>query len=355
MDAMLDCINLQIPQSECSQSCLAGYRKAPQPGQPICCFSCVMCSQGEISNQSDSITCLKCPSHQWPNVKQDMCIQKVTQYLSYEEPLGKILTAVPTFMAMITVSILAVFVKSHNTPVVKANNQELSYVLLLSLVLCFLSSLIFIGRPTHLICMFRQVTFGLIFTLSVSCVLAKTLVVVIAFNASKPNSNLRKFVGPGLPRSLVTLCTVIQVIICANWLNICSPFQDENTASVTGNIIIECNEGSPIAFWCMLSYMGLLASVSLVVAFLSRNLPDSFNEAKYITFSMLVFVTVWMSFIPAYLSTQGKYMVVVEVFAIVSSGAGLLVCIFTPKCYIILLRPEMNTRDYLMGKGGYKK
>ncbi|XP_043929457.1 extracellular calcium-sensing receptor-like [Protopterus annectens] len=345
----------QIPQSRCSQSCLAGYRKAPQSGQPICCFSCVMCSQGEISNQSDSITCLKCPSDQWPNVKQDICIQKLTEYLSYEEPLGKILTAVPTFMAVITGTILSVFVKSHNTPVVKANNRELSYVLLLSLVLCFLSSLIFIGRPTHLTCMFRQVSFGIIFTLSVSCVLAKTVVVVIAFNASKPNSNLRKYVGPGLPKSLAALCTLVQVIICVSWVIICPPFQDENRTSVTGKIIIECNEGSPTAFWCMLSYMGLLASVSLVIAFLSRNLPDSFNEAKYITFSMLIFVTVWMSFIPAYFSTQGKYMVAVEVFAIVSSGTGLLVCIFTPKCYIILLRPDMNTRNYLMGKGTHKK
>ncbi|XP_043929411.1 extracellular calcium-sensing receptor-like [Protopterus annectens] len=341
----------QIPQSRCSDSCPAGYRKATQPGQPICCFICIMCSQGEISNQSDSTFCLKCPSDQWPNVKQDKCVMKQLEYLSYTEPLGGTLTIVPIFMALTAINAFAIFVKSHNTPVVKANNRELSYVLLISLVLCFLCSLIFIGQPTNLTCMLRQVIFSITFTFSVSCVLAKTVVVVIAFNASKPNSSLKNYAGPRLPKSLVTLCILIQVIICTNWLIICPPFQDKNTTSVTGKIIIECNEGSSTAFWCMLSYMGLLATISLAVAFLSRNLPDSFNEAKYITFSMLIFVSVWMSFIPAYLSTRGKYMVAVEVFAILSSGAALLVCIFIPKCYIILLRPEMNTRDYLMGRG----
>ncbi|XP_043929428.1 extracellular calcium-sensing receptor-like [Protopterus annectens] len=344
----------KVPQSLCSESCSAGYRKAPQPGQPVCCFKCIMCSQGEISNQTDSIECLKCPKDGWPNERQDKCIKKVTEFLSYEEPLGSGLVAVSIFLEMITVAILKIFMKYHHTPVVKANNRELSYLLLFSLMLCFLCSFIFIGRPTHVTCMLRQGAFGTIFTLSISCVLAKTVVVVIAFNASKPNSNLRKFAGPRLPKLLVMFCTSAQIIIWVSWLVVFPPFLDENTTSVTRKIIIECNEGSPVAFWCMLSYMGILAVVSLVVAFLSRKLPDSFNEAKFITFSMLVFVSVWMSFIPAYLSTQGKYMVAVEIFAIVSSGAGLLLCIFAPKCYIILFRPDMNTRDYLMGKGVFK-
>ncbi|XP_043929386.1 vomeronasal type-2 receptor 26-like [Protopterus annectens] len=343
-----------IPQSLCSESCSAGYRKAPQPGQPICCFNCIMCSQGEMSNQTDSIECRKCPKNSWPNEKQDKCMKKVTEFLSYDELPGMALSATSIFLAMVTAVILVLFVKCHHTPIVKANNRELSYVLLFSLMLCFLCSLIFIGRPTHTTCMLQQVAFGIIFTLSISCVLAKTVVVVIAFSASKPNSNLRKYSGPRLPKILVMICTAVQVTICISWIFISTPFQDENTTSVPGKIIIECNEGLPVAFWCMLIYLGILATVSLIVAFLSRKLPDSFNEAKFITFSMMVFVSVWVSFIPAYLSTRGKYMVVVEIFAIISSGAGLLLCIFVPKCYIILLRPEMNNRDHLMGKGAYK-
>ncbi|XP_043929430.1 extracellular calcium-sensing receptor-like [Protopterus annectens] len=344
----------KIPQSLCSESCSPGYRKVAHPGQPICCFSCIMCSQGEISNESDSVACVKCLKDGWPNKRQDKCFKKVTEFLSYNETLAVELTVVSTFLEITTTAVLTIFIKWRHTPVVRANNRELSYLLLFSLMLCFLCSFIFIGHPTHVTCMLRQCAFGIIFTLSISCILAKTVVVVIAFNASKPNSNLHKYTGPRLPKSVVMLCISVQIVICVSWLIVSPPFQDENATSVTGKLIIECNEGSPAAFWFMLSYMGLLAIVSLVVAFLSRKLPDSFNEAKFITFSMLVFVSVWISFIPAYLSTQGKYMVAVEIFAIISSGAGLLLCIFTLKCYIILFRPDMNTKDYLMGKGAFK-
>nr|XP_006011174.2 PREDICTED: extracellular calcium-sensing receptor-like [Latimeria chalumnae] len=342
---------VQVPRSVCSESCSAGYRKAARRGQPICCFDCIPCSSGEISNQSDSTECTKCPDDQWSNDRQDKCIPKSTEFLSYDEPMGVTLASISIFSALIPVTILYIFIKNRNTPLVKANNRELSYLLLLALMLCFLCSLNFIGNPSRVACMLRQVAFGIVFALCVSCVLAKTIMVVIAFNATKPNSNLKKWVGPKLPNAIVFVCTVIQVIICIVWLSISPPFPEHNMKSQIGVIIKECNEGSTTAFWCMLGYMGLLAIVSFVVAFLAKNLPDSFNEAKFITFSMIVFVTVWLSFIPAFLSTRGKYMVAVEIFAILASTAGLLACIFLPKCYIILLRPHINTREYLMGKG----
>ncbi|XP_014353599.2 extracellular calcium-sensing receptor-like [Latimeria chalumnae] len=341
----------QIPHSVCSESCHPGYRKAAREGQPICCFDCVQCSAGEISNQTDATECLKCPDDQWSNELQDQCIPKIIEFLAYDDAMGTTLVAISIFCALTSTTVLCIFIKYRNTPIVKANNRELSYLLLLALVFCFLSSLVFIGQPRMWTCMLRQVAFGIIFALSVSCVLAKTIMVVIAFNATKPNSNLKKWVGPKLANSIVFVCTAIQIIICIVWLASAPPFSTKNMKSQVGMIIIECNEGSTTAFWCVLGYMGLLAIVSFIVAFLARNLPDSFNEAKFITFSMLVFVSVWLAFIPAYLSTRGKYMVAVEIFAILASSAGLLACIFFPKCYIILLRSDMNTREYLMGKG----
>uniref|UniRef100_H3A9Z5 G-protein coupled receptors family 3 profile domain-containing protein n=1 Tax=Latimeria chalumnae TaxID=7897 RepID=H3A9Z5_LATCH len=334
------------PRSVCSESCPPGYRKAARPGQPICCFDCIRCSEGEVANYTDSSKCLMCPDDHWSNLERDKCIPKTVEFLSYEDPMGVALTAIAIISSLLPAAIPCVFIKYRDTPVVKANNRELSYLLLLALVLCFLCSVLLIGHPTVVTCMFRQIAFGIIFTLSVSCVLAKTIMVVIAFNATKPNSNLKKW----LPNTVALVCTLIQVIICTTWLCSSPPFPVQNMKSQIGTIIIECNDGSTTTFWYVLGYMGLLAIVSFIVAFLARNLPDSFNEAKFITFSMLVFVSVWLAFIPAYLSTQGKYMVAVEIFAILASSAGLLGCIFFPKRYIILLQPHMNTKEYLMGK-----
>ncbi|XP_029435572.1 extracellular calcium-sensing receptor-like [Rhinatrema bivittatum] len=346
----------EVPRSVCSESCGPGYRKAAQQGQPLCCFDCLPCAEGEFSNVVDSTICWQCASDQWPNERRNECIPKRIEYLSYQEVLGTILALVAISCSITTATILWVFIKYRDTPIAKANNRELSFLLLGALMLSFLCSLLFIGDPQQITCLLRQPAFGTIFVLCVSCVLAKTIMVVIAFNATKPNSNLRGWVGPRVPIVTVSACTFIQVFICVTWLLICPPFPERNMKLKTGIIIWQCNECSDVAFWCMLGYMGLLACVSFLVAFLARKLPDSFNEAKWITFSMLVFLSVWLSFIPGYLSTQGKNTVAVEIFGIISSSAGILVCIFLPKCYIMILRPDMNTREQLLGKGtGNKK
>ncbi|XP_078524880.1 extracellular calcium-sensing receptor-like [Lissotriton helveticus] len=340
----------EVPRSVCSESCPSGFWKAAQRGQPSCCFNCNPCSEGEISNETDSISCWECPSELWPAWSRTECIPKRIEFLSYQEPLGATLTTVASLSSLSTAAILFVFLRNCDTAIVKANNREITYLLLGSIILSFLCSFLFIGFPQKITCLLRQSAFGIIFVLCVSCVLAKTIMVVIAFNATKPNSTIKRWLGPSVPVVTISVSTLGQVLLCAVWLLLCPPFPEKNLKVKTGAIIVQCNECSEAALWSMLGYLGFLACVSFWVAFLARNLPDSFNEAKWITFSMLVFLSVWLSFIAGYLSTQGKFMVAVEVFAIISSSAGLLICIFFPKCYIILLKPERNTKEHLLGR-----
>ncbi|KAM4709439.1 vomeronasal type-2 receptor 26-like [Discoglossus pictus] len=340
----------QTPLSVCSESCPLGFRKAPQKGRPQCCYDCVPCSEGEISNGTDMDNCLKCPEDRWPDVHRVLCIPRSREFLSYQDPLGDVLVALAAFFTLVTVAVLWIFIKYRHTPIVRANNQNLSYVLLVSLMLCFLCSLLFIGRPMKMTCLIRQAAFGIIFTIAVSSVLAKTMTVVIAFNAMKPKSTLRKLVGTRIPSCLVLICSLGEVLICVVWWIQSPPFPDYDTHSKQGKMILQCNEGSATMFYLMVSYIGFLAFSCFCVAFLVRKLPDTFNEAHYITFSMLVFCSVWVSFIPAHLSTKGKYMVAVEVFAILTSALGLLCCIFIPKCHTMLIRPELNSRVCLTNR-----
>ncbi|XP_040589755.1 vomeronasal type-2 receptor 116-like [Mesocricetus auratus] len=340
----------EIPQSVCSESCGPGFRKVSLEGKAVCCYGCIPCPDNEISNETDMDQCIKCPESHYANPEKKQCLQKVVSFLDYKDPLGMSLTTVALCFSVLTALVLGLFVKNRDTPIVKANNRTLSYTLLITLTICFLCTFLFIGCLNTTACILQQITFGGAFTVALATVLAKAITVVIAFKVTFPNRVVRWLVISKAPNLIIPICTLIYLVLCAIWLGTSPPFLDQDAYAEHGHIIIMCNKGSDFAFHGVLGYLCSLALGSYAVAFLSRNLPDTFNEAKFLSFSMLVFFCVWVTFLPVYHSTKGKVMVAMEVFSILTSSASLLGFIFAPKCYIILIRPDKNSLYHIRNR-----
>ncbi|KAM5167887.1 G-protein coupled receptor family C group 6 member A isoform 3-T3 [Callospermophilus lateralis] len=336
--------NLKQTLSKCSKECSPGEMKKTTRSQHTCCYECVSCPENHYSNQTDMDHCVLCNNEtHWAPVRSAMCLEKEVEYLNWNDSLALLLVALSLLGIIFVLAIGIIFTRNLNTPVVKSSGGlVVCYVILLCHFLNFASTGFFIGEPQDFTCKTRQTLFGVSFTLCISCILMKSLKILLAFSFDPNLQNFLKCLYKPVP--IIFTCTGIQVIICALWLIFAAPTVEENV-SLPRVIILECEEGSTLAFGTMLGYIAILAFICFIFAFKGRKLPENYNEAKFITFGMLIYFIAWITFIPVYATTFGKYLPAVEIIVILISNYGILCCTFFPKCYVILCKQETNTKS----------
>lgn len=154
---------------------------------------------------------MRCLPEFWSNAERTACILKQVEFLSFSDTMGITLMVISLVGSFCTCVVVFIFFCHRTTPIVRANNSDLSFLLLFSLTLCFLCSLTFIGQPSDWSCMLRHTAFGITFVLCISCILGKTIVVLMAFKATLPGRNVMKWFGPGQQKAIITFSTLVQV------------------------------------------------------------------------------------------------------------------------------------------------
>uniref|UniRef100_UPI00398F0132 G-protein coupled receptor family C group 6 member A-like n=1 Tax=Pristiophorus japonicus TaxID=55135 RepID=UPI00398F0132 len=344
--------------SNCSRTCTPGERKNASNRSP-CCYGCTPCPVGYYAARNDSNLCEECPNDHWSEAGSPTCQERTIEFLRWSEIASIVLILAASLGTFVIFAITIIITKSLHTPAVKAAGGWMCYIMLFSLLLNFVSVILFIGEPFDYICKIRQPFFGVSFTLCVSCILVKSIRIILAFSFNPITRKRIKYVFKPVPIIIAT--TGIQVIICAMWLCLNSPhiIKYKGFPKI---ILLLCDEGSHVAFGIMLGYIALLACVCFVLAFKGRKAPDKYNEAKLVTFSMLIYLIVWISFVPAYINIQAdKYFPAIESVAILASSYGILCCHFFPNCYIICFKKESNVelkylvhvREYFKRRGQF--
>ncbi|XP_073193237.1 G-protein coupled receptor family C group 6 member A isoform X2 [Lepidochelys kempii] len=340
----IEFLNFKKVKSTCSRKCRPGQMKKVSASPHTCCYECVNCPEDHYTNQTDMDYCFLCNNKtHWAPVNSTTCYKKIVEYLSWNDWFAILLIILSGLGVVLIFAISTIFTRNLDTPVVKASGGlTVCYVILLCHFFIFASTGFFIGEPREFKCKSRQAFFGISFALCISCILMKSLKILLAFSFDPKLQNFLKCLYKPIP--IVVTCTGIQVVICTFWVIFRSPFVEQKFF-IRRVIILECNEGSIVAFGVILSYIAALAFICFIFAFKGRKLPENYNEAKFITFGMLIYFIAWITFIPVYTTTFGKYRPAVEITVILISNYGILCCNFLPKCYIILYKQETNTKS----------
>uniref|UniRef100_A0A8C8S7J8 Taste receptor type 1 member 2 n=1 Tax=Pelusios castaneus TaxID=367368 RepID=A0A8C8S7J8_9SAUR len=339
--------NNMVPISVCSQKCGPGQWLKPI-GFYSCCFECIDCESGTFLNNSDPYNCQPCPTDQWSNARSQDCYPRLVEYLEWQEgPTVALLLF--SMLGLIAILVMSVIFAIHShTPVVKSAGGRMCFFMMASLVIGFLSIPMYVGIPTVFKCMCRQTAFSLCFTLCLSCITVRSFQIICVFKMAtrlpKAYNYWKKYNGQYI--FIAVVLALKSAIITTNIIfNFPAPIllDVEDDPSI---VVLECNERDNLRLLSNSSLDMFLSILCFYFAYMGKELPKNYNEAKYITLCMTSYFVSWVAVFLIRSIYQGVLVTIFDAAVVVINLLGLSMGYFGPKCYLIFFRPECNTAAY---------
>uniref|UniRef100_A0A8C9TQ53 Metabotropic glutamate receptor 2 n=1 Tax=Scleropages formosus TaxID=113540 RepID=A0A8C9TQ53_SCLFO len=333
--------NQLIPTSQCSDPCRKNEVKSMQPGD-VCCWICIPCQPYQYL--LDEFTCMDCSFGQWPLDNLTGCFDLPEEYIHWEDAWAIGPVTIACLGMLCTLFVIGLFVKHNDTPVVKASGRELSYILLLGVLMCYSMTFVYITKPSAAVCTLRRLGLGTSFAVCYSALLTKTNRIARIFNGVKDGAQRPRFISP---TSQVAICMALiscQLVVVVVWLLVEAPGVRKEVSPERRDVVtLKCNSKDS-SMLVSLTYNCVLIVLCTVYAFKTRKCPENFNEAKFIGFTMYTTCIIWLAFQPIFYVTASDYRVQTTTMCIsVSlSGSVVLGCLFAPKIHIILFQPQKN-------------
>ncbi|XP_047463089.1 metabotropic glutamate receptor 4-like isoform X2 [Mugil cephalus] len=339
----------EVPSSICSQPCRPGQRKKTVKGIP-CCWHCENCDGYQY--QADTYTCKMCRFDLRPNVNHTGCVPIPIVKLEWSSPWAVIPVLIAVFGIMATLLVVATFVRYNDTPIVKASGRELSYVLLTGIFLCYATTFLMISTPDVVICSLRRIFLGLGMSISYAALLTKTNRIYRIFEQGKMSVSAPRFISPASQLVITFSLISVQLLGVCIWFGVdpsqaIIDYEDQRTSNpVMARGVLKCDI-SDLSLICLLGYSMLLMVTCTVYAIKTRGVPETFNEAKPIGFTMYTTCIVWLAFIPIFFGTsqsaEKMYIQTTTLTISVSLSASVsLGMLYMPKVYVVLFHPEQN-------------
>uniref|UniRef100_A0A4W6EMZ3 Glutamate metabotropic receptor 6 n=1 Tax=Lates calcarifer TaxID=8187 RepID=A0A4W6EMZ3_LATCA len=340
-----------IPDSICSFPCNPGERKKMVKGVP-CCWHCELCDGYQY--QLDEFTCETCPTDMRPTPNRTTCRPTPIIKLEWNSPWALVPASLAMLGILATSAVVITFIRFNDTPIVRASGRELSYVLLTGIFLIYLITFLMIAEPGVVVCAFRRLLLGLGMAITYSAMLTKTNRIYRIFEQGKRSVTPPKFISPTSQLLITFILISVQVLGVFVWFGVVPPhtiidyeeLRPPNPDLARG--ILKCDM-SDLSIICCLSYSIVLMVTCTVYAVKSRGVPETFNEAKPIGFTMYTTCIVWLAFVPIFFgtaqSTEKMFIQTATLTVSMSLSASVsLGMLYMPKVYVIIFHPEQNVQ-----------
>ncbi|KAM3923074.1 taste receptor type 1 member 3-like [Leptodactylus fuscus] len=333
-----------VPESQCSGNCSRGQVRRVK-GTHSCCFDCVDCQEGMFQSSEDEYQCQPCPMGQWSNVRSTSCTNPTYMYLQWGH-LSVIFLLLFSFVIFgLVLGTIILFFQHRHSPLVRASGGHMCCFSLLSLLAVNLSIILFIGKPTDVECKLQQPLPAMGFTCCLSTLSIKALQVMLVTDFKDVPTKYIQWLKTIGTWSFLIFSMVIQGLFCT-WYILSAPSLYQNEQVTFLYKYLKCEITNVFCFFLMFGYNGILALVSFMLNCVAQAPPGQYNLARDITFSTLAYLLIWIVFVPVYaVVTDGNQLLLQMVVTLVSSS-GIMLGYFAPKCYILLLKPEMASEEY---------
>ncbi|XP_054626050.1 metabotropic glutamate receptor 7-like [Dunckerocampus dactyliophorus] len=341
----------EVPISVCSLPCKTGERKKRVKGMP-CCWHCELCDGYQY--QYDETSCRLCAYNMRPDPNRTACQPIPIIKLEWHSPWA----VIPVFLAMLgiiaTIFVMATFVRYNDTPIVRASGRELSYVLLTGIFLCYIITFLMIAKPDVGVCAFRRIFLGLGMCISYAALLTKTNRIYRIFEQGKQTVTAPRFISPTSQIAITSSLICVQLLGVLVWFAVDPPntiidYDEQKTINpMLARGVLKCDI-TDLQIICSLGYSILLMVTCTIYAIKTRDVPEDFNEAKPIGFTMYTTCIVWLAFIPIFFGTaQSAEKLYIQTTTLTISmnlsASVALGMLYMPKVYIIIFHPELNVQ-----------
>ncbi|XP_031437868.2 metabotropic glutamate receptor 1 isoform X2 [Clupea harengus] len=331
----------EMVRSVCSEPCSKGQIKVIRKGEVSCCWICTTCKDNEIVQ--DEFTCRACELGWWPDDDLQFCQPLPLMYLEWSNVESIVAVVFSCLGILVTFFVTLIFVQYRDTPVVKSSSRELCFIILIGIFLGYICPFTLIARPTVFSCYLQRLLVGLSAAMCYSALVTKTnrIARILAGSKKKICTKKPRFMSAWAQMVIAFMLISLQLILEITLIVLEPPLPVKSYPSIR-EVFLICNT-SNVGVVAPLGYNGLLILSCTYYAFKTRNVPANFNEAKYIAFTMYTTCIIWLAFVPIYFGSN--YKIITTSFSVSLSVTVALGCMFTPKIYIIIVKPERNVRS----------